>query len=283
MLPAAPWIIEPARALELAKELGDTPDELLIDLITIAQSLAQPPISKYRVGEAGRATTGRIYLGINVELVGHPLFQTIHGEQFVIAAMLLGGEVGVEAISMPAAPCGHCRQFMWEVAGADKLLIVNPNRPIDQSLAQLLPFPFGPKDLGVEGALLAHRTVDVRLPEKLSLPRKHRAEWEMLAQSALKAARRSYAPYSGPAGMALQTKSGLVALGPYIDNAAFNPSLPSLQVALVSLIQQGARLEDVQRVVLVERPGDLKSQRLSTESVLKTLAPDAEMVTLALE
>lgn len=277
LLPRHPWVIEADVAKRLERELGVTPDELLIDLMPIARELAQPPISHYKVGEAGRATSGRIYLGINVEIPGHPLFQTIHGEQFVLAAMLLGGETGVEAISMPAAPCGHCRQFMWEVAGAEKLLIVNPNRPVDQSLSELLPFPFGPSDLKVQGALLAHADNDVRLAAPV------RFEDRALADLAVRAARRSYAPYSGPAGIALETKSGVRAIGPYVDNAAFNPSLPSLQVALVSLIQQGAKWEDVTRAVLVERPGDLKSQRASTEAVLSSMAPGAVLVTLPLE
>jgi cytidine deaminase len=283
LLPERPWVIEADVAQRVAKEIGDTPDELLVDLMPIAKDLARAPISRFPVGEAGRGKSGRVYLGVNVELPGHPLFHTIHGEQFVVAAMLLGGETGVEAIAMPAAPCGHCRQFLWETAGASSLRIVVPRRPLVETLPTLLPFPFGPDDLGVKGALLAHPETDVQLSPKAVFPKKNVEAWRKLAGAAVRAARRSYAPYSGVAGIALETRLGAIALGPYVDNAAFNPGLPSLQVALVSLVQQGESLEDVVRAVLVERPGDLKSERRNTEAVLASFAPRAELVTLPLE
>lgn len=45
----------------------------------------------------------------------------------------------------------------------------------------------------------------------------------------------SYAPYTGcAAGIALITASGLVVSGGVIESAAYNPTLPPLQAALVN-------------------------------------------------
>lgn len=54
-----------------------------------------------------------------------------------------------------------------------------------------------------------------------------------LVISALAALNISHAPYShNLSGVALRTKSGFVFTGAYAENAAFNPSLPPLQVPL---------------------------------------------------
>ena len=51
------------------------------------------------------------------------------------------------------------------------------------------------------------------------------------AGEALKQAKLSYAPYSGcPAGLAIVTEDGHVYGGAYLESAAYNPSLPPLQV-----------------------------------------------------
>ena len=48
----------------------------------------------------------------------------------------------------PIAPCGRCRQLLFEHGGAD-LLVDAGEDAVPIALAQLLPDAFGPDDLGV--------------------------------------------------------------------------------------------------------------------------------------
>jgi hypothetical protein len=60
------------------------------------------------------------------------------------------------------------------------------------------------------------------------------------ATAALEAAQQSYAPYSRcPAGLAIVTAKGGVYSGPYLESAAYNPSLPPLQTAIVDAVIDG--------------------------------------------
>ncbi|WP_413741280.1 cytidine deaminase [Sodalis sp. RH15] len=75
-----------------------------------------------------------------------------------------------------------------------------------------------------------------------------------LLQQALQAANQSHAPYSrAHSGVALQLADGRIFAGRYAENAAFNPSLPPLQSALILLNITGGDCRDIRRAVLVER------------------------------
>ncbi|XNM78622.1 hypothetical protein ACLK19_14305 [Escherichia coli] len=57
---------------------------------------------------------------------------------------------------------------------------------------------------------------------------------------AIAAADRSHMPYSkSPSGVALECKDGRIFSGSYAENAAFNPTLPPLQGALILLNLKG--------------------------------------------
>jgi cytidine deaminase len=42
----------------------------------------------------------------------------VHGEQFLMANLLLHKERSLHSLAISAAPCGHCRQFYSELACA---------------------------------------------------------------------------------------------------------------------------------------------------------------------
>ena len=63
--------------------------------------------------------------------------------------------------------------------------------------------------------------------------------------------------------------------GSYIENAAFNPSLPPLQAALAALFASGQDADSISRVVLVEVKGAHISQSSFTRATLSSLAPSA--------
>ena len=59
-------------------------------------------------------------------------------------------------------------------------------------------------------------------------------------KAALRQAVQSYAPYSHcPSGLAIATAGGAVYSGPYLESAAFNPSLGPLQAAVIDAVTDG--------------------------------------------
>jgi len=146
------FVIEADKAEEMKREFQLTTDELLFALINPTKQMARPPISQYQVGAVGLGASGRILMGVNIELRGFPLNQSVHGEQFVIANAVRVGEERLGRIAVSAAPCGHCRQFMTELPASSELVIaVAGADPWSSSLPDLLPHQFGPEDLLEEG------------------------------------------------------------------------------------------------------------------------------------
>lgn len=182
-------------------------------MIEKAQQLAVAPISNFLVGAVGLGVSGRRYPGFNMEWKGLGLQHTVHAEQAVLALAHAAGETGLLEIEITHAPCGHCRQFLRELAAP--LTIVLPNGRY--SLDELLPYSFGPDDLGVEGGMLAHAAVLSGTGSQL----------------ARDAAERSWSPYSKMrAGVAVRCGEQWFG-GSYLENAAFNPSLNPAQYALI--------------------------------------------------
>ena len=73
---------------------------------------------------------------------------------------------------------------------------------------------------------------------------------DALSQAAIAAANRSHMPCSkSPSGVALECKDGRIFSGSYAENAAFNPTLPPLQGALILLNLKGYDYPDIQRAV----------------------------------
>jgi cytidine deaminase len=166
----------------------------------------------------------------------------------------MAGESAVTAIAVTAAPCGHCRQFLIEASPAGEMeVLVEGAAPTN--LAALLPAFFGPRDLGRHEGMFPVRERDLTLAEPSNDP---------LVLAALDAARRSYAPYTKSySGVALGTVDGRIFAGSYIENAAFNPSLPPLQCALAGLFAGGVDPTAIGRAVLVEMEEAKVSQRAS--------------------
>jgi cytidine deaminase len=99
---------------------------------------------------------------------------------------------------------------------------------------------------------------------------------------ALRAAEMSYAPYTRAyAGVAIRTTTGKLYLGSYIENAAYNPSLSPLQVALTQLTLAGEEPTHVVEAVLAETANRKISHRVTTDAVLHAVAPSATLRTVA--
>lgn len=266
--PAFRGVIPAGEVQALADAEGKDVDAVAVGMIAFAKTFSRPPISGFRVGAVARGTSGALYLGANLEFAGHPLGFAVHAEQSALANAYMHGEQGLVAVATSSAPCGHCRQFLYEASPKGDIRILQPAAPA-ASLAEFLPGAFGPTDLGLKNGMFPVRETALKLSAD---------EGDPLAAAALEAARKSYAPYSkSPAGVALVTTAGRVFRGSYLENAAFNPSLSPLQVALVGLVLAGEDFAALSKACLIEVEGATVSQRSVTEAVLRTLVPTARL------
>jgi cytidine deaminase len=257
-------VVPVEQVASLADEHGVSVAELQARLVPLAaERYALPPISGFRVGAVARGSSGAFYLGANLELPGTTLGSTVHAEQSAVANAWLGGEEGLAAIAVSAAPCGHCRQFLNELTTAATLEVLVAGRE-PRLLAELLPESFGPADLGVRAGLMSPRANGLALDSS-----------DPLVLAALAAAEASYAPYSRAfAGVALETATGAVYTGRYAENAAFNPSLTPLACALALRALGGGGGAALTRAVLVEAPTQV-SQAAATAEALRAVSAAA--------
>jgi len=264
------WLAEtrdgtlPAAKAALLAGSGDIGAAMLA-LIDLASEWARPGISGFRVGAVGQGVSGTLYFGANLEFEGAALGQTVHAEQAVVANASAHGETGLVRLAVSAPPCGHCRQFLYELESADRLEILLSGKA-PARIADFLPGAFGPADLGVAGGML-QRSAPALAPV---------AEGGALAAAAAAAAAASYAPYSKAwGGAAIQVSDGRIFAGQYLENAAFNPSLPPLQSAFVLAVLGGCGPSDIAAVAIAQ-PEDSKVDHCRAgRALLAGIAPGA--------
>ena len=126
----------------------------LLDKAEEARSHSYSPYSGYSVGAALLTKDGKIYLGCNVENASYT--PTICAERNAFFKAVFDGIRDFSAIAVigsgesPAFPCGVCRQVMAEFCERD-FIIVTSNKDktivVRNTLSELLPNSFGPKDL----------------------------------------------------------------------------------------------------------------------------------------
>lgn len=271
-------VLPGAVGAQFMKELGFIDvGPLMISLLPYAATYARVPVSNFTVGAVALgmpngAPIPNMYLGANVEFTAEALSFTVHAEQSATTNAWLNGEEGMQALAISAAPCGYCRQFLYELCTAQSLLILLPQQgssaPQTSPLTTYLPDAFGPQDLGIQGGLMTPQHNGLSL-----------ATTDPLIQAALAAANACYAPYTKNfAGVALLAASGAIYSGQYGENAAYNPSISPLEsaVTFMNMSQpQGASMA-ITRAVLVESPTKA-SQRDATTSVLSSFAPAVQL------
>ena len=268
-----------SKAIMEIMEIGE--EALMVLLLPLARLYAITPISNFRVGAVAKASADSagsecdLYLGANIEFTGQALSQVVHAEQAATMNAWLQGAVQLHSIAVSAAPCGYCRQFLYELEGRDTLIIVTPGEGPrafrSTRLAELLPEAFGPLDLKRTPGLMAASSDRQRLTLNTDVT-------DPLILEALCAANRSYAPYTNSmAGCAIQANDGRIYRGPSVENAAFNPGLSPLQTAISIMNMDGlAQGRTITRAVLVEKPAQ-SGQRAVTELLLRSFAPDVRL------
>ena len=126
-----------------------TPDWQLLHATAItASKKAYAPYSRFPVGVAGLVSDGRIVSGCNVENASYGLGLCAECSMTSELIMSGGGRLVavlcVDAQGDYLAPCGRCRQLLFE-HGGNELLLMTPDGPMKMST--ILPWAFGPDDL----------------------------------------------------------------------------------------------------------------------------------------
>lgn len=103
--------------------------------------------SGFKVGAAVETEDGTIFAGCNVESASYGL--TMCAERVAIFTAVAAGWKRIKRISVVAesdeltAPCGACRQVIWEFGGDIPVLIVNTNgESVERQMSELLPMAF---------------------------------------------------------------------------------------------------------------------------------------------
>jgi len=117
-----------------------------------ARALAHAPFSRFKVGAALRARDGQIVTGCNIENASYGL--TLCAERVAVFKAISEGLRDFDAVAVvaasrrPTAPCGPCRQILWEFCGDVWVHIVNlKGRAVTRRMSELLPLPFDSRNL----------------------------------------------------------------------------------------------------------------------------------------
>lgn len=129
----------------------------LCTLAIAAMERSYSPYSHFTVGAALLASSGRVYLGCNIENAAYSecicaertaFAKAIsEGEKDFVALAVVGGKNGkIEGV---CTPCGACRQVISEFCPPDfPILLVKGEREYEQiSLGELLPLSFNKSSL----------------------------------------------------------------------------------------------------------------------------------------
>lgn len=138
--------------------------DTLTNLAREACKFAYAPYSGYPVGAAGITDTGMLVSGCNVENASTGL--GLCAECGMVSNLVRSGGGRLVAVACvngrgePVAPCGRCRQLLYEHGGRE-LLVQMPSgvRP----MAEVLPDAFGPDDLrDMPGAITSPLPLEAR-------------------------------------------------------------------------------------------------------------------------
>lgn len=120
----------------------------LMDKAKEASKMSYSPFSRFAVGAALIAKSGKIYSGCNIE--NSSFGMTNCAERTAIFKAVSEGEREILAIAIYSPnsdncyPCGACRQVMYEFQGDDEIIVITEDcgRLDARKLSEFLPFGF---------------------------------------------------------------------------------------------------------------------------------------------
>ena len=132
-----------------------TGHEHLLEEAHRAAKLAYVPYSGFRVGAAALTASGDIVLGCNIENAAYSPSVCAERVALFSARAQDKGRITAIAIVTPSgatcAPCGTCRQVIWELARDAKIVLEDGRgQHFVETPQTLLPRAFGPEDLGID-------------------------------------------------------------------------------------------------------------------------------------
>ncbi len=122
--------------------------DLLMDKAREASKMSYSPFSKFAVGAAVLAKSGKIYAGCNIE--NSSFGMTICAERCAIFKAVSEGEKEILAVAIYSPneddcyPCGACRQVMYEFQGEEEISIITDNKSNlnIRKMSDFLPYGF---------------------------------------------------------------------------------------------------------------------------------------------
>ena len=118
----------------------------LLNAALSARERAYAPYSKFLVGAAVLAKSGKIYTGCNIENASYGL--TVCAERNALFSAIGAGEREFIALCVvgdteaPISPCGACRQVMAEFK-VPRIILANLKGDVKEyTLEELLPYGF---------------------------------------------------------------------------------------------------------------------------------------------
>jgi len=127
-------------------------DPILVEAAKAVALRAYAPFSHFHVGCALRTAGGRVYAACNVENSAYPLGGC--AERHALAAAVAAEGAGVEVVDLvvlafdgegrpqEAAPCGGCRQQIFELGPRARVGFIAEGAARVLAISALLPFGF---------------------------------------------------------------------------------------------------------------------------------------------
>ena len=126
--------------------------DALVEAAKKAREAAYAPYSRFKVGAAVLCEDGSVYTGCNVENASYGV--TSCAEPVALFKAISDGKRKFQAIAIvldsaePAAPCGACRQAIYEFGSEIEIIMANVDGKVESmSISELLPRAFGPRSL----------------------------------------------------------------------------------------------------------------------------------------
>lgn len=130
----------------------------LIRAAFAARGFAYAPYSNFKVGAALRAADGRVFTGCNIENAAlgptncaerTALFKAVSEGVRDFDAIAIVGSLDGRRNALITAPCGICRQALFEFGGPSLTVILAKSEDdyLVATLGELLPYGFGPQNL----------------------------------------------------------------------------------------------------------------------------------------
>jgi len=109
---------------------------------------AHAPYSNFRVGASILLSNGKVFSGCNVENASYGMTNCAERTAIFSAVAGLGPKIEIRAVAivndrgLPCAPCGACRQVIYEFGPEATVFFLGSHGPREAHICELLPEGF---------------------------------------------------------------------------------------------------------------------------------------------